>query len=59
VSTLARVSRAYAGTLRARPPRAAYASGLAMAMGPHHINVNCIAPGLVTVDRDVTQVSQE
>jgi NAD(P)-dependent dehydrogenase (short-subunit alcohol dehydrogenase family) len=32
---------------------------LAMEMGPHHINVNCIAPGLVTVDRDVTQVSQE
>jgi 3-oxoacyl-[acyl-carrier protein] reductase len=32
---------------------------LAMEMGPHHINVNCIAPGLVTVDRDVTQVSEE
>ena len=32
---------------------------LAMEMGPHRINVNCIAPGLVTVDRDVTQVSQE
>jgi NAD(P)-dependent dehydrogenase (short-subunit alcohol dehydrogenase family) len=32
---------------------------LAMEMGPHHVNVNCIAPGLVTVDRDVTQVSEE
>jgi 3-oxoacyl-[acyl-carrier protein] reductase len=32
---------------------------LAMEMGPHRINVNCIAPGLVTVDRDVTQVSDE
>jgi NAD(P)-dependent dehydrogenase (short-subunit alcohol dehydrogenase family) len=32
---------------------------LAMEMGPHHVNVNCIAPGLVTVDRDVTQVSKE
>ena len=32
---------------------------LAMEMGPHHVNVNCIAPGLVTVDRDVTQVSDE
>ena len=32
---------------------------LAMEMGPHRINVNCIAPGLVTVDRDVTQVSEE
>jgi 3-oxoacyl-[acyl-carrier protein] reductase len=30
-----------------------------MEMGPHHVNVNCIAPGLVTVDRDVTQVSEE
>ena len=30
---------------------------LAMEMGSHRINVNCIAPGLVTVDRDVTQVS--
>jgi 3-oxoacyl-[acyl-carrier protein] reductase len=32
---------------------------LAMEMGPHRINVNCIAPGLVTVDRDVKQVSEE
>ncbi len=32
---------------------------LAMELGPHRINVNCIAPGLVTVDRDVTQVSEE
>jgi 3-oxoacyl-[acyl-carrier protein] reductase len=32
---------------------------LAMEMGPHRINVNCIAPGLVTVERDVTQVSEE
>jgi NAD(P)-dependent dehydrogenase (short-subunit alcohol dehydrogenase family) len=32
---------------------------LAMEMGPHRVNVNCIAPGLVTVDRDVTQVSDE
>ena len=32
---------------------------LAMEMGPHHVNVNCIAPGLVTVDRDVTQVSDD
>jgi 3-oxoacyl-[acyl-carrier protein] reductase len=32
---------------------------LAMELGPHHVNVNCIAPGLVTVDRDVSQVSDE
>ena len=32
---------------------------LAMELGPHHVNVNCIAPGLVTVDRDETQVSDE
>src|SRR5437773_1984961 len=32
---------------------------LAMEMGPHRINVNCIAPGLITVDRDLTQVSDE
>ena len=32
---------------------------LAMELGPHRINVNCIAPGLVTVDRDVTQVSED
>jgi 3-oxoacyl-[acyl-carrier protein] reductase len=31
----------------------------AMELGPHQINVNCIAPGLVTVDRDVSQVSDE
>ena len=32
---------------------------LAMELGPHRINVNCIAPGLVTVERDVTQVSED
>ena len=32
---------------------------LAMELGPHRINVNCIAPGLVTVDRDTSQVSDE
>ena len=32
---------------------------LAMELAPHGINVNCIAPGLITVDRDVTQVSDE
>src|SRR5437879_5151521 len=32
---------------------------LAMELGPHRINVNCIAPGLITVDRDVNQVSDE
>jgi NAD(P)-dependent dehydrogenase (short-subunit alcohol dehydrogenase family) len=32
---------------------------LAMELGPHRVNVNCIAPGLVTVDRDETQVSDE
>ena len=32
---------------------------LAMEMGPHHVNVNCIAPGLITVDRDVSQVSDD
>lgn len=32
---------------------------VAMELGPHHVNVNCIAPGLVTVDRDVSQVSDE
>jgi NAD(P)-dependent dehydrogenase (short-subunit alcohol dehydrogenase family) len=31
---------------------------LAMELGPYRINVNGIAPGLVTVDRDVTQVSE-
>ena len=32
---------------------------LAMELGQHHVNVNCIAPGIITVDRDVTQVSDE
>ena len=32
---------------------------LAMELAPHRINVNCIAPGLITVDRDVSQVSDE
>jgi NAD(P)-dependent dehydrogenase (short-subunit alcohol dehydrogenase family) len=32
---------------------------LAMELAPHRINVNCIAPGLVAVDRDVNQVSDE
>ena len=32
---------------------------LAMELASHGINVNCIAPGLITVDRDVTQVSDE
>ncbi len=32
---------------------------LAMELAPHRINVNCIAPGLVTVERDVNQVSEE
>src|SRR5262245_8113596 len=32
---------------------------LAMELGPHHINVNCIAPGLVTVERDASQTSDE
>jgi 3-oxoacyl-[acyl-carrier protein] reductase len=32
---------------------------LAMELGAHHINVNCIAPGLVTVNRDVREVSDE
>jgi NAD(P)-dependent dehydrogenase (short-subunit alcohol dehydrogenase family) len=32
---------------------------LAMEMGPHHVNVNCVAPGLVTVERDEAQVSEE
>jgi len=29
---------------------------LAMELGPHRINVNCIAPGLVTVERNVNEV---
>jgi NAD(P)-dependent dehydrogenase (short-subunit alcohol dehydrogenase family) len=32
---------------------------LAMELASHRINVNCIAPGLVTVERDVNQVSDE
>ncbi|PYM91814.1 MAG: short-chain dehydrogenase [Candidatus Rokuibacteriota bacterium] len=32
---------------------------LAMELAPHRINVNCIAPGLITVDRDASQVSDE
>jgi len=32
---------------------------LAMELGPHRINVNCIAPGLVTVERNVNEVSEE
>ena len=32
---------------------------LAMELAAHRINVNCIAPGLVTVDRDPGQVSEE
>jgi NAD(P)-dependent dehydrogenase (short-subunit alcohol dehydrogenase family) len=32
---------------------------LAMELGPHRINVNCIAPGLVTVDRNLNEVSDE
>jgi 3-oxoacyl-[acyl-carrier protein] reductase len=30
-----------------------------MELGPHHINVNCIAPGLITVDRNLNEVSDE
>jgi 3-oxoacyl-[acyl-carrier protein] reductase len=32
---------------------------LAMELGSHRINVNCIAPGLVTVDRNLNEVSDE
>lgn len=32
---------------------------LAMELARHGINANCIAPGLITVDRDVSQVSDE
>jgi 3-oxoacyl-[acyl-carrier protein] reductase len=32
---------------------------LAMELGPHHINVNGIAPGTITVDHDGSQVSHE
>src|SRR4030095_10521389 len=36
-----------------------FTKGLAMERGPHRVNVNCIAPGIITVDRDVSQVSDE
>jgi NAD(P)-dependent dehydrogenase (short-subunit alcohol dehydrogenase family) len=32
---------------------------LAMELAAHRINVNCIAPGLVAVERDVDQVSDD
>jgi NAD(P)-dependent dehydrogenase (short-subunit alcohol dehydrogenase family) len=32
---------------------------LAMELGAHRINVNCIAPGLITVDRNLNDVSDE
>jgi len=32
---------------------------LAMELGAHRINVNCIAPGLVMVERNVNEVSEE
>jgi NAD(P)-dependent dehydrogenase (short-subunit alcohol dehydrogenase family) len=32
---------------------------LAMELAPHRINVNCIAPGLVTVDRNPSEVSED
>src|SRR4029450_9417737 len=32
---------------------------LAMELGPHRVNVNGIAPGIITIDRDVSQVSDE
>jgi 3-oxoacyl-[acyl-carrier protein] reductase len=32
---------------------------LAMELGQHRINVNCIAPGLITVDRNLNEVSDE
>lgn len=32
---------------------------LAMELGPHRINVNCIAPGLVALERSVDEVSEE
>ncbi len=32
---------------------------LAMELGQHRINVNCIAPGLTTVDRNLNEVSDE
>ncbi len=32
---------------------------LAMELGPHRINVNCIAPGLITLERNVDEVSEE
>ena len=30
---------------------------IAMELADHHINVNCIAPGLVTVDSEVSAIS--
>jgi 3-oxoacyl-[acyl-carrier protein] reductase len=32
---------------------------LALELGPHHVNVNCIAPGTITVDHDGSHVSHE
>src|SRR5262249_8753306 len=32
---------------------------LAMELGPHHIHANCIAPGLITVDRKRKEVSDD
>ena len=32
---------------------------LAMELGPHHVNVNCIAPGFVTVNSAVSPLSEE
>ena len=32
---------------------------LAMELGQHRINVNCIAPGLITVDRNLNEVSDD
>src|SRR5215510_5670543 len=32
---------------------------MAMELGPHRISINSIAPGLVTVERDASQVSDE
>jgi 3-oxoacyl-[acyl-carrier protein] reductase len=32
---------------------------LAMELGPHRINVNCIAPGLIQLERSVDEVSEE
>jgi NAD(P)-dependent dehydrogenase (short-subunit alcohol dehydrogenase family) len=32
---------------------------LAMELGQHRINVNCVAPGLITVDRNLNEVSDD